>query len=354
MTTNSRVIIGHKAIGKANPVYVIAEAGVNHNGDPATARRLIDAAHAAGADAVKFQVFSADRLVAPAAPSCSYQQQHDAHAVTQHEMLKRLELHPAAFVELAVHAADLAIDFLATPFGVQEVAQLVELKVPAIKIASPDIVNVPLLEAAVATGLPLILSTGAATSAEIDQAVALIHSHGAQGRLILLHCVSAYPTNPHQACLRRIRTLAERYALPVGFSDHTPDAEFSTLAAAAGAVILEKHLTLDQNSPGPDHFFSLTPEQFARYVASARDVEAVLGSGEIGVSPSEVEVRKLARGSIISASAISAGQAITANCLKIRRPGEGISPARWHDLIGRRAKTDIPANTPLEWQMIAE
>jgi sialic acid synthase SpsE len=361
------VAVGGKRIGPAHPVYIIAEAGVNHCGDIAVAHELIDAAHQAGADAVKFQVFSADRLAAASAPSCDYQKKHDRQATNQREMLRRLELEPAAFGELEAHADGLNIDFLATPFGPAELNFLIrDLRVPAIKIASSDLVNVPLLTAAAASDLPLILSTGASSLSEIDEAVGQVRrtrppesrSAGADvqsptgQRLILLHCVSAYPTDPGSARLACIRTLAGRFEVPVGFSDHTPEATFSGLAVAAGAVILEKHLTLERQSVGPDHFFSLMPEQFGQYVTAARQARAALGDGEIGVAPEEDEVRRLARGSIVSAVALAAGQTLTAGDLAVQRPGGGIEPARWNEVIGRVTKTDIQTNTRLSWSML--
>lgn len=352
MTTRPTVLIRGRPIGESHPVYVIAEVGVNHNGDVITAHRLIDAARAAGADAVKFQVFSADSLVAASAPACEYQRRHDSQAETQHAMLKRLELPPAAFRECAEHAAQVNLHFLATPFGIPQVRLLVELGASAVKIASPDLVNVPLLEAAAATGLPLIVSVGAAELSEIDQAVALLREHQADGRLIMLHCVSAYPTKPENANLRRIRVLAERFSVPVGFSDHTAESSFSGLAVAAGAAVLEKHLTLDRNAPGPDHFFSLSPDQFAEYLAAARAARRALGDDEVRVAPEEAEVRKLARGSIIAVVAIPCGQRVEPRHLSVRRPGSGIVPSRWYDVIGRKAKEDIPAGTMLTWSML--
>jgi N-acetylneuraminate synthase/N,N'-diacetyllegionaminate synthase len=396
------VSIGNRQIGAAHPVYVIAEAGVNHNGDVAAARRLIDAAHEAGADAVKFQVFSADRLASASAPACAYQKQHGGQVTSQRDLLRRLELKLAAFRDLEAHADRLGIHFLATPFGLEELQFLAGLGLPAVKIASPDIVNVPLLKAAAQTAMPLIVSTGASILSEIDDAVRIIcgprtpdsqspirhpqsaiprraplrvaakhRSPGAlqssipnrqssivnrqspiPNRLILLHCVSAYPTQPHEARLACVGTLARRFGVPVGFSDHTPDSDFSALAVAAGAVILEKHLTLDRQAPGPDHFFSLEPRQFGRYVAAARRAREALGDAEIRVAPVEMEIREYARRSIVAASAIAAGQVIEAHLLAVQRPGGGIEPGRWNDVVGRVAGTDIPPATRLSWSMI--
>jgi sialic acid synthase SpsE len=349
------VVLGDRVIGPGSPVYIIAEAGVNHDGDPAIARKLIQAARDAGADAVKFQVFSADRLVSKSAATCEYQKKQPGSPDSQHAMLKRVELSAEVFAELMGFAKSVGVQFLATPFGVPELKLLLDMKVPAIKTASTDLVNVPLLEAAAESGLPLIVSTGAGTLAEVDQAVALIRGLGAGARLVLLHCVSAYPTRPEAARLRRIRVLAERFGVPVGFSDHTPDPRFGAIAVAAGAVVLEKHLTLDRGSPGPDHSFSLTPPDFAEYVAASRLAMAALGGtsqSEEGFAAEEAEVRKLARGSIVALRSIAQGRRITPECLTVRRPGSGISPNAWHSVVGRIAKTDIPADAPLEWTML--
>lgn len=349
------VVVGDRTIGPGRPAYIIAEAGVNHDGDLAAAKDLVGAARDAGADAVKFQVFSADRLVSKSATSCEYQKRQAGAPDSQHEMLKRLELSAEAFAELAGLARSIGIQFLATPFGIPELQLLVDLKVPAIKIASTDLVNVPLLEAATEVGLPLIVSTGASTLAEVDQAVALLRAKGAGDRLILLHCVSAYPTPPEAARLRRIQLLVERFGVPVGFSDHTMDLRFSAMAVAAGAVVLEKHLTLDRDLPGPDHAFSLIPKQFAEYVVASRLAWAALGAiseREEDVAKEEEEVRKLARGSIVALRDIRCGRRITSDCLTIRRPGDGISPTEWYAVIGRVATADIAKGTTLQWSMI--
>ena len=333
--------------------YVIAEAGVNHHGDLSMACRLIEAAKEAGADAVKFQLFSADRLVAASTPSCAYQRSHNNGTEHQHAMLKGLELPPSAFVELKRHADRLGIDFLATPFGLPELNFLVdELDVPALKIASSDVVNVPLLTAASESGRPLIVSTGASLLQEIDQAVELIRCGGGLERLVLLHCVSSYPTRFENARLGCVGTLRERFGVAVGFSDHTVEETTGALAVMAGAVVLEKHLTLNREAQGPDHFFSLEPPMFKDYVFGIRQAATVLSDGEMGYSSEEAEVRKLARGRVVTTKPIVAGQRLTADALMVQRPGNGIPPVHWRDLIGRIARIDIPSDTPLAWSMI--
>ncbi len=337
--------------GSAGGVFIIAEAGVNHDGCLDKARDLIDAAHAAGADAVKFQAFSAARLAADDAPKCAYQA--TATGESQAQMLARLELSPSDFAALKRHAEQRGIAYLCTPFSIPDLEMLVALGVPALKIASPDIVNVPLLRAAAASGLPLIVSAGAATLDEIDAAVALLTAAGARDRLNLLHCVSAYPTRPADARLGCIRTLGDRFNLPVGFSDHTNDADFGALAVAAGARILEKHLTLDRSAEGPDHFFSLEPGAMARYVSGARRAMEALGTGRVAPTESELEVRRLARGSLVTNGPLRAGQALAAEHLTVLRPAGGISPDAFDSVIGRVLRVDVPAQTRIEWSMLA-
>jgi N,N'-diacetyllegionaminate synthase len=352
MAPDVSVTICGRQIGPAFPIYVIAEAGVNHNGDPFVARQLIDAARSAGADAVKFQLFSAERLVSADAPACDYQKQHDRRVTGQREMLRRLELGRDIFLDLKRHADDVGIHFIATPFGLEELRFLVELDAAAVKIASPDLVNKPLLEAAASTRLPLIVSTGASTLPEVDRAVDLIRDCRTNEEFILLHCVSAYPTPPADARLRCINTLARRFNVPAGFSDHTQETAFGALAIAAGAVVLEKHLTLNRSAEGPDHFFSLEPEPFAAYVAAAHDAQKALGDGQLTCGPVELEVRKLARGSLVAIKPIRSGQRITPSALAVQRPGGGIEPECWDEVLNMVAKTDIAPDTRLSWAMI--
>lgn len=352
MTAARTIQFPTRAVGPGHRSYIIAEAGVNHDGNPAQALRLIEAARLAGADAVKFQFFSAQRLCAPGAAACDYQAR--GGAADQHAMLKTLELAPETFVALHRRARETEIDFLVTPFGRAELRYLVrEVGVGALKIASPDLVNLPLLDEAAATGLPLIVSTGAADEREIDTVHRRLASAGAAQRLILLHCVSAYPTPVRRARLGRIRALAQRFGVPVGFSDHTVEDNTSHPAVLAGACVLEKHFTLNRDAQGPDHFFSLEPAAFRRYVDAARAAEALLGDGGLEPQPEEHEVRALARGRIVAALAIRAGERFTPENLTVQRPGDGMSPLRWDEVMGRCARTDLSPGTPLADEHIA-
>jgi N,N'-diacetyllegionaminate synthase len=324
---------------------------VNHNGDLDAAKRLVDAAVNAGADAVKFQAFRAKALVAAATPAAAYQTVNDA-ALTQRSLLERLELPPDAFARLAEHCRAAAIEFLATPFGIDELVMLVELGVRAIKIASPDVTNTPLLAAAAKTGLPLIISTGAAEPDEIDDAVQFMAAHEAWERLILLHCVSSYPVANSDANLRRIHVLAHRTGRPAGFSDHTTSVEIGALAVAAGAVVLEKHFTLDRHQIGPDHGFSLEPKELAEYVARVRHSEIMLGDGRLEPSDAENEVRTLTRSSVVAAVPIRPGERVDSAMLTIKRPGTGIPPIGFDKVTGRIAAVDIPGDSPIQWEML--
>ncbi len=342
--------IRNALVGEAAPVYVIAEAGVNHDGCASVARELIHAAAEAGADAVKFQVFAASRLVTRTAPAAAYQQRA-VHTDSQYGMLSALELTHDTFVELADCAKQRGIEFLATPFSVADLQFLVRIGVSAIKIASPDIVNTPLLGAAARSRLPVIASTGAAELEEIAEAVSFFRTAGG-GPLALLHCISSYPTPEREANLRAIGTLARSFGCVAGFSDHTESVLIGGYAVAAGARIIEKHMTLDRSRTGPDHAFSLEPAAMAEYIRTIRHAESLLGDGDVTVSPRQREVRRLSRGSVVAARAIRAGETLTADMLTVKRPGTGIRPAELDTLIGRRAVRDIEADTQLAWDAV--
>lgn len=342
--------IGRRRIGPGQPAYVIAEAGVNHDGELAKALRLVDAAVAARADAVKFQVFRAAELLTGQAQAAEYQKragQSDARA-----MLQRLELEDDALREIRDYCRACEIEFLATPFGLADVRRLALLGVRAIKLASTDLNNVPLVQAAAVTELPLIISTGASTEEEIEAAVARLYALGADGRFALLHCVSCYPAPLELANLRAIETLRRRYDAVTGFSDHTTSAETGAWAVAAGAAILEKHFTLDPQAEGPDHAMSLDPTGLAEYVERVRLVERVLGSGRLGMAAAEADVRRVARRSVVAACDLAAGTRLTAEMLVTKRPAGGIEPERLDELLGCTLRRDVRCDTPLTWDML--
>ncbi len=344
------VSIGDHRIARGEPTFVIAEAGVNHNGSLETALRMVDVATRAGADAIKFQLFRARDLASANAPRAEYQRASTT-GTSQQKMLAKLELAPDAYARIKEHCDERSILFLATPFGVSQLAWLEQSGVRAIKIASTDLVTEPLLAAACATGLPLILSTGAAETSEIERAVQLVRHAGAADRLILLHCVSCYPTPMEAINLRAIGTLNDTFGVPTGLSDHTTSTRTGALAVSVGACVIEKHFTLDPTARGPDHATSLNPDQLTEYIARIREAQRALGTGMLGLNPIEQEVRRVARKSVVATQLIRSGEIISAEKLALKRPGTGLSPHDLPAIIGRRATADIPGDTLLTWDM---
>jgi N-acetylneuraminate synthase len=345
-----KVQIGNKFIGPNQPVFVIAEAGVNHNGDLKMARELIDVAVEAGADAVKFQTFHADQLVTPEAPKAEYQLQTTGDNESQLEMLRRLELSEESHEELKSYCHDRGIIFLSTPFDEKAVDLLDGLGVPAFKISSGDLTNSPLLEHVARKGKPVILSTGMSEISELIEALSVLNSAGCENP-ILLHCVSNYPADPAEVNLRAMQTMRAAFDLPVGFSDHTEGIDVSLAAVALGACVIEKHFTLDRTLPGPDHRASLEPVQLRKLIESIRRIESALGSGRKVPTASEIETAKVARRSLIAAVDIPAGTILKREMLIIRRPGTGMSPATLHTVLGRRLARSVATGTLLEPDM---
>lgn len=344
--------IGDRTIGPGAPVFVIAEAGVNHNGDPALAEQLVHAAADAGADAVKFQTFRAAALVTSTAERASYQVRSTGDASSQFEMLRRLELPPETHWRLKRLAQDRGLVFLSTPFDPESLDFLVkELRVSALKLGSGEVTNLPLLRRAGASGLPLILSTGMATATEVQTAVAAFRVAGGHN-LALLQCVTNYPADPADANLRAMSTLAQISGGPVGYSDHCLGNAVAVAAVALGASIIEKHFTLDRTLPGPDHAASAMPAELAAMIREIRTVEAALGSGIKEPTTAERALMPVARKSLVAACDIPAGTALTREMITIKRPGTGISPAELEQVIGRRLRRGVSADTVLNWDMI--
>lgn len=339
------------SIGDLHPVFIIAEAGVNHNGDLDMALRLIDAAAAAKADAVKFQTFSTERLVTRRAPKAAYQKQTTDNQENQYAMLKRLELSRSDHERLLAHAQDQGITFLSTPFDHASADLLIELGVPAIKIGSGELTNLPLLEHVARQGQAIILSTGMAYLGEVEEAVRCIQAHS-DAPLILLHCVSNYPAHEADVNLRAMLTMRQALGLPVGYSDHTLGMTMPIAAVALGACAIEKHFTLDRSLPGPDHRASLEPDEIQAMVQAIRDVEAALGDGIKRPTTGELDTARVARRSVVSQVDIPAGTEITTQMLAIKRPGTGIPPRDLARVLGRIARVTIPADTVIEWEMI--
>ena len=342
--------IAGRPVGRGAPCFVIAEAGVNHNGDPAMARALVDVAADAGADAVKFQTFRAERLATPDAPKAGYQLAGDGETESQQTMLRRLELDDGAWRELVRHCRERNITFLSSPFDEASADDLDRLGIAAFKVGSGEITNLPFLEHLSRKRKPLILSTGMADLTEVASAVGAVRSAGCRS-LALLHCISAYPANPEDCNLRAMQTLAGMFGAPVGWSDHTMGGEVALAAVALGACIIEKHITLDPDLPGPDHRCSMPPAEFAALVAALRRVESALGDGRKLPAAAEADVAAVARKSLVAACDLVAGTSLTAEAVASRRPGIGIAPARLADFLGRRIKQPVAAGTLLHPKM---
>lgn len=361
------ISIGGKKIGEGQPVFVIAEAGVNHNGTLSLAKKLVDAAARAGADAVKFQTFNPDELVTKAAGKAGYQERNSkireksllprtavpplrkgelAGGESQYAMLKRLELPHAWHAELKKHAEKKKLVFLSTPFSLSDAQFLRSLRVAAIKVGSSDANNIPYLREIARWGLPILLSTGMCDLKEVREAVRTIKKAG-NWKLILLHCTTNYPTPFAETNLLAIRTLQKEFKLPVGFSDHTEGGEVAIAAVALGARVIEKHLTLDRTMEGPDHRTSLEPDELKDFVAHIRNVETALGTGEKVSFKSEREIATVARKSVVTLLPVRKGERFAAKNIGVKRPGTGLPPKRYDTVIGMRATRDIPADTLL-------
>ncbi len=317
-------------------IRIIAEAGVNHNGDLGLARKMVQEAAKAGADYVKFQTFIPEKLVTGKAPKAAYQDKATGGAGTQLEMLGKLALRQEDFRELKEECQRQGIGFLSTPFDLDSIDFLETMDMDFWKLPSGEITNLPFLERIARTGKPVVMSTGMCGMEEVKSAARCLKEAGA-GPITLLHCNTEYPTPMRDVNLRAMLTMREELGLPTGYSDHTRGIEVSIAAAALGAVILEKHFTLDRSMEGPDHAASLEPDELAELVRAVRNVEAALGSGEKVPSESERKNIAVTRKSIVAKRAIAQGELFGEDNLTAKRPGTGISPMRWHEVIGRRA-----------------
>jgi len=346
-----KVRIGNKWIGEGEPCFIIAEAGVNHNGDINLAKKLIDVAEEAGADAVKFQTFNAEAVVTREAEKAAYQKAATGANGSQLEMIKKLELAEKDFAGLYDYAQEKGIIFLSSPFDQASVDILDNLGVPAFKIPSGEITNFPLLEYIARKKKPLIFSTGMSTLGEVEEALGVLRREGVR-EIILLHCVSSYPAKVADMNLKVMETLRYAFRLPVGLSDHTLGITVPIAAIALGACIIEKHFTLDRSLPGPDHKASLEPGELQEMVGAIRDVEAAMGDGVKRLTKDERETQKVARRSLVARVDIPGGATITEEMLAIKRPGTGIEAKYLGMVIGRRAKENIPKDDLITWEII--
>ena len=328
---------------------IIAEAGVNHNGDLALAKRLVDVAAGAGADLVKFQTFSAERLVTQSAPKADYQTRTTDGSQSQVAMLRQLELSVEMHEALIAHCHAQGVGFFSTGFDNPSLDYLASLGAERFKIPSGEITNLPYLSHVGTFGKPVILSTGMATLGEIESALEALEAAGtARARITVLHCNTEYPTPMADVNLRAMLSIRDAFGVAVGYSDHTPGIEVPIAAVALGATVIEKHLTLDRNLPGPDHKASLEPDEFAAMVRAIRNIEQALGDGIKRPSPSEARNRPIARKSLVAARPIHAGEVFTPENVTAKRPGSGISPMRWDEVMGRVAGRDYKADDFIE------
>ncbi|NQU17112.1 MAG: N-acetylneuraminate synthase [Candidatus Saganbacteria bacterium] len=333
-------------------VFLIAEAGVNHNGDLDVAKKLIDAAKSSGADAIKFQTFKTEELASFNAPKAKYQKK-TVRNESQFKMLKRLELTNEQFENLFSYAKKKKIMFLSTPFCFESADFLKKLGLKYFKISSGDLTNLPLLRKIAGWKMPIILSTGMGSLDEIREAVEEIISKGNK-RLILLHCVSSYPARFEDLNLNAIKTMKSEFGLPIGYSDHSLGIEASLAAVSIGAVVIEKHFTLDRNMSGPDHKASLEPVDYELMVKSIRNIEKSFGNGIKRPQRCELTMRKIVRKSLVSANDIPKHSKIEMSMLAIKRPGTGIAPKFLDRVVGSIALEKIEKDKTMKWRMLNE
>lgn len=328
---------------------IIAEAGVNHNGDLAMARQLIDVAADAGVDFVKFQTFSAERQVTYTAAKAQYQQTRTGNTESQYAMLKRLELSVDAHCELIDYCLHKNVHFFSTGFDIQSIELLLKLGQKIIKIPSGEITNLPYLRFIGQQGMEVILSTGMSTMQEISDALKVLEDSGTRrAQITVLHCTTEYPAPFEEINLRAMQTISQAFNVKIGYSDHSVGIEVPIAAVAMGARVIEKHFTLDRTLPGPDHQASLEPQELYAMVAAIRNVESALGDGVKQVTPSERKNIDIARKSIVARQAIKLGEFFTTENLAAKRPGSGISPMRWDEVLGMRASRDFNVDELIE------
>lgn len=357
---------------RANHTYIIAEAGVNHNGSLDMAKKLVEVAAEAGADAVKFQTFKADKLVSHIAPKAEYQTRTTDAGESQHEMIRKLELDEHTHEALIEHCRVCGIEFLSTPFDLESLDLLAgRFNLPCIKIPSGEITDALLLFETAKTGKPVILSTGMSTLGEIEEALGVLafgYLRGSrpsmeafreaycsvegqailQDKVTLLHCTTEYPAPFGDVNLKVMDTLRNAFGLPVGYSDHTEGIAVPVAAVARGAVVIEKHFTLDRALPGPDHKASLEPSDLKRMVDAIRVIEQALGTGRKHPAPSELKNMAVARKSLVAACTIAAGEVFTVENLAVKRPGGGLSPMQYWELLGRKSGRDFSTDDGIE------
>lgn len=332
-------------------VFIIAEAGVNHNGNIELARQLVDMAIECGADAIKFQTFKADECTGSFAEKAQYQKENDPTNESQLEMIKKLELPFEQFGEIQNYCSEKGIIFISTPDGVESLNCLINLNVPLIKIGSTEVTNYRFLERIAKSGKRIILSTGMSTLGEVEKAVEVVYSTG-NTDICLMHCTTDYPTDVEDVNLRAMVTMNNAFKLPVGLSDHTLGVEAAIAAVALGAEVIEKHITLNKNMEGPDHKASMEPKEFKEYVKCIRNTEKILGDGIKRPTKREFQIMKDVRRSIVAEHDLRKGTIIEESMLNYKRPGDGIEPGLSYILLGRKLKRDLKKDEVICWDDI--
>jgi N,N'-diacetyllegionaminate synthase len=343
--------IGNKVIGDGNPVFIIAEAGVNHNGDINIAKELVDKAVNSGVDAIKFQTFKTEKLVTGYADMADYQKNNIGKESSQFSMLKKLELSYENFIEIQEYCKGKGIMFLSTPFDFESADFLKSIDMEAYKISSGDLTNIPFLQYIARFNKPMILSSGMATLSEIEGAIDAIRLIGTI-EVAVLHCTSNYPAKLQSVNLNAMNTIKNAFKIVSGYSDHTEGITVPIAAAALGAGIIEKHFTLDKCMEGPDHKASLNPQELKEMVMAIRDVEMALGTGIKKYNPSEVDTMKAARKSIVASRDINAGETITLSDLNYKRPGTGLLPKIYIDIVGMKTNRFIKMDEQIALNMV--
>lgn len=334
-----------KKIGESYPPFIIAEAGVNHNGDFKRAIKLIDVAARAGADAIKFQTFKAHEVVTQSAGMAKYQEKNLGKKGAQLDMLSMLELRDAWYPKLITRCAQKGIIFLSTPHGGFASVDLLEkLRVPAFKFGSGDLTNIPLLVYAARFGKPMILGTGMATMQEVKRAVEAIRTQGHNKKIIVLHCTTNYPCPPDEVNLKAMNVMEKELGVPVGYSDHTLGTQVPIMAATLGAVVIEKHFTLDTSLPGPDHACSLEPEELGQMISAVRLVKVFMGSSKKMPTIHEIAIMASVRKSVVTVRAIKKGELFTKDNIAIKRPAGGLKPELYSRIIGSKSTRTLSAD----------
>lgn len=338
-----------KFLGGDHPALIVAEIGFNHNGDLALAKKMVKAATLNGADAVKFQTFIGEELVSR--KEVVNDPDHNGREIPLYQFFKRYEFGKEDYRELFAYAGELGISMFSTPFDEASLDMLVELGMPAVKVASGDLTHHPFLKQVARKQLPVVLSSGMGTMEEIERALAVIRAEG-NDRIILLHCVSNYPSRYEEMNLRCLASLRDRFQVPVGLSDHSLDILTSVTACALGVVMIERHFTLDRKLPGVDQSISMEPDDLRKLKNAALDVPKILGSHEKGVQSSEIPVKKAARRSLVARTDLKAGTLLTPELISCKRPGSGISPEEMERVLGRKVMVSVSADEVITWDMI--